>query len=88
MSYGGRRVAQLRAKVIERWGRRCHLCKEDIVGQVSVDHLIPRSRGGTDDIENLRPAHLECNKRRGARRAHRLPPPRSAATLPAPSRKW
>lgn len=31
----------------------------------SIDHLIPVSKGGTDDDENLYLAHLMCNKRRG-----------------------
>lgn len=31
----------------------------------SVDHLIPVSKGGSDDLDNLFLAHLDCNKRRG-----------------------
>jgi len=31
----------------------------------SIDHLVPVSKGGTDDDENLYLAHLMCNKRRG-----------------------
>jgi hypothetical protein len=33
----------------------------------SVDHIHPRSRGGTDDPENLQLTHLICNLRKGAR---------------------
>lgn len=40
----------------------CHLCGFD--GSDSVDHVIPVSKGGTDDIENLRPAHLDCNRKK------------------------
>lgn len=29
------------------------------------DHVVPRSRGGTDEIGNQRPAHKVCNERRG-----------------------
>ena len=29
-----------------------------------VDHRTPTSRGGTDDYEQLRPAHNQCNGRR------------------------
>jgi 5-methylcytosine-specific restriction endonuclease McrA len=32
-----------------------------------VDHLIPRSKGGGNDMGNLRPAHQRCNSRRGNR---------------------
>jgi 5-methylcytosine-specific restriction endonuclease McrA len=38
-----------------------------------VDHVIPKSKGGTDDPTNLRPSHSRCNRRRGAGR--RNPPP-------------
>lgn len=33
----------------------------------SVDHIIPRSLGGLNDLENFRLAHLGCNARRGNR---------------------
>ena len=67
MSWGGRKVPRLRALVVATYGRTCHLCGMYIRGQVSVDHIIPRSKGGTDDIANLRPAHPRCNSRRGNR---------------------
>jgi 5-methylcytosine-specific restriction endonuclease McrA len=31
----------------------------------SLDHIIPRSLGGTNDDDNLRLAHRLCNSRRG-----------------------
>ena len=31
----------------------------------SIDHLIPRSQGGTHAFDNLRIAHLLCNSQRG-----------------------
>lgn len=30
----------------------------------SVDHILPRSRGGSDDLENLQISHLTCNHRK------------------------
>lgn len=60
----------------------CHLCGLEIVDHrykkgccdkakhlhwLTVDHLIPRSQGGADVLENYRPAHHACNSRRGAR---------------------
>lgn len=33
----------------------------------TVEHLVPRSRGGSDDLSNLRVAHHTCNVRKGNR---------------------
>ena len=77
--WNGRKVGRLRTLVEQTYGRVCWLCGRTIVGQVSVDHVLPRSRGGSDDIENLRPAHLTCNVRRG----NRMTAPR-----PLTSRQW
>lgn len=65
--WGGRKVPRLRALVIQTYGRTCHLCHMPIRGTVSIDHVIPRSKGGTDDLANCRPAHLKCNVRRGTK---------------------
>lgn len=43
--------------------RPCWICGKD--GASTADHLTARSRGGTDALENLRPAHLACNAARG-----------------------
>ncbi len=45
----------------------CHLCGRPIGGQDwDVDHVVPVSRGGGDELANLRPAHASCNRARGA----------------------
>lgn len=53
-----------------RDGAFCYLCGEPFFGitrHVSVDHVVPRSRGGTDDWDNLRLACLRCNISKGAK---------------------
>ena len=32
-----------------------------------ADHITPRARGGTDELDNLQAAHRSCNGRRGAK---------------------
>ena len=79
--WGGNSSVAKRRQVLEVYGTICWLCRQPIAGLPSADHVIPRSRGGTDDIENLRPAHLRCNISRGNR------PPRRRITL-TPSSDW
>jgi 5-methylcytosine-specific restriction endonuclease McrA len=33
----------------------------------TFDHVIPVSKGGTNDLQNIRPAHRSCNSARGNR---------------------
>ena len=60
------------ARIAERDGWWCWLCGDAIdpmaVGpwQPTIDHLVPRSRGGSADLANLRLAHRRCNNRRGS----------------------
>lgn len=53
-------------KVGERDGWICHLCEKPVeVKQASVDHLLPRSWGGSNAMRNLKLAHKSCNGERG-----------------------
>jgi 5-methylcytosine-specific restriction endonuclease McrA len=61
----GRYVAETLGRVLARYGDTCCHCGRP--GSRSVEHVIPRSVGGTDDLDNLRPAHLVCNVKRGTR---------------------
>ena len=33
----------------------------DCIEKMKVDHIIPKSKGGSDDIENLNPSCRACN---------------------------
>ena len=64
----GRNRKQLRQLVTDAYGWTCALCHRPIDphatalrDRLSIDHVLPVSRGGTDAIENLRPAHYGCN---------------------------
>lgn len=40
----------------------CWLC--GLSGSDTVDHVVPWSKGGTNEVANLRPAHRSCNSKR------------------------
>lgn len=61
-------------QIVELYGTDCHLCNEPIdfdaprqCGKpgwekgLQIDHVIPLSKGGSDLIDNVRPAHGYCN---------------------------
>lgn len=49
---------RIRMEVFELHGRNCHYCGANAG---TVDHLLPPSRGGGHDLDNLRPACQSCN---------------------------
>src|SRR5690606_15955538 len=54
-----------RRNVLKRDGHRCQYCgKSD---DLTIDHVLPRSRGGVDTWENLVAACNRCNHRKGNR---------------------
>jgi 5-methylcytosine-specific restriction endonuclease McrA len=61
---GGSKWRKIREQVFAIYGKQCHYCGyEDEV--MTVDHLLPRSRGGDNSLENLIPACRKCNYARG-----------------------
>lgn len=42
----------------------CMICTKpfDSMKDITFDHIIPVSKGGTDEIENLQLAHFSCNQ--------------------------
>lgn len=55
---------ELREQILERDGFTCRYCGAPAD---SVDHIIPRSRKGADDPDNLVAACRTCNSSKGAR---------------------
>jgi 5-methylcytosine-specific restriction endonuclease McrA len=55
-----------------RYGDNCHWCKEVMIFdgpdgplRATIEHVIPLSRGGLDNENNMRLAHKRCNNERG-----------------------
>ena len=65
-------------QILSTYGSLCHICKKEIDLQaprnpkeggnwhfgLQIDHLIPISKGGPDILDNVRPAHAQCNIRK------------------------
>ena len=59
-----RRIPVTRRGVLRRDGHRCGYCGR---GAATVDHILPRSRGGADSWENLVACCLGCNNAKADR---------------------
>lgn len=56
---------EVREYLLEKWARKCAYC--DATGvPLQIEHIVARSRGGTDRISNLALACGCCNQRKGA----------------------
>lgn len=49
--------------LINRDGGNCYLCHKTFESKkdITIDHLIAKSKGGTSEPSNLRLAHEKCN---------------------------
>jgi 5-methylcytosine-specific restriction endonuclease McrA len=62
-------------KIYRRTCGYCHICHKKLArtnyarlgtkGAWEIEHSIPRSKGGTDHMNNLFPAHISCNRDKG-----------------------
>ena len=59
---------EVREYLLEKWGRKCAYCgKKDV--PLQIEHIIPKSRQGTNRVQNLTIACQKCNQKKGARTA-------------------
>lgn len=52
--------------MIARDGGLCQLCGRVVSEMAQIDHIVEKSRGGTDALDNLRLLCLSCHSRRHA----------------------
>jgi 5-methylcytosine-specific restriction endonuclease McrA len=54
--------------LIDQYGLICQLCTDPIASaeEATLDHIIPKSKGGVDARHNLQLAHRECNNKKSA----------------------
>ncbi len=59
---------ELKEYLLLKWGHRCAYCKQTGV-PLQVEHLVPKTRGGSNRVSNLTLACEQCNQKKGNRTA-------------------
>jgi len=76
---------EVKEYLLEKWGRKCAYCGATNV-PLEIDHIIPKSRGGTDRVSNLTLACRECNLKKGRKTAAEFGHPEIQAKAKKPLR--
>jgi 5-methylcytosine-specific restriction endonuclease McrA len=71
---------EAREYLLAKFGRRCVYCGAEGV-PLNIDHVVPRSRGGSDRVTNLVLACISCNQAKGDRDVREFCPDRATAIL-------
>lgn len=61
------------------WVGKCIHCNSKLVvddtgqslGEATLEHIVPKARGGTDELDNLAVACGRCNREKGKRHDHK-----------------
>jgi 5-methylcytosine-specific restriction endonuclease McrA len=55
---------EVKEYLLDKWGRKCAYCGKTNV-PLEVEHIVPKSRGGTDRVSNLTLSCRKCNLKKG-----------------------
>jgi 5-methylcytosine-specific restriction endonuclease McrA len=75
----------LREYLLAKWGRKCVYCQAQGI-PLQIEHLTPRSRGGSNRASNLAMACEPCNTRKGTQTASEFGYPEIQAQAKTPLR--
>jgi hypothetical protein len=59
---------EVREYLLCKWGRECAYCSKTAL-PLQIEHIIPKSRGGSDRVSNLTRACEGCNQLKGKQKA-------------------
>ena len=76
---------EVREYLLEKWGRTCAYCHAKDV-PLQIEHLVPKTRAGSNRVSNLTLACEPCNQRKGQQTAAEFGFPKLMAQAKAPLR--
>lgn len=76
---------EMREYLLEKWGRTCAYCGASNV-PLEVEHIVPKSRGGSNQVSNLTLACRPCNQQKGSQTALEFGFPKIQAQAKRPMR--
>jgi 5-methylcytosine-specific restriction endonuclease McrA len=62
---------EIREYLLEKWGRKCAYCDAKDI-PLNLDHIMPKSKGGSDRPSNLVLACVNCNQSKGSKSIHQF----------------
>ncbi len=63
-----RKKAEIKSIILKKTDGVCARCGKGIdIRNVTIEHFVPKYRGGEDDERNLFPLCKNCNKQKGSR---------------------
>jgi 5-methylcytosine-specific restriction endonuclease McrA len=74
---------EIREYLLEKFGRRCAYCGATNI-PLEIEHIVPRSRGGSDRVSNLTLACHDCNQSKSNKTAAEFGHPNVQAQAKAP----
>ncbi len=66
---------EIREYLLDKWKRKCAYCKKKNI-KLEVEHIVPKSRGGSSRISNLTLSCHKCNQKKGQKTAEEFGYPR------------
>ena len=68
VNFPRRELSPTRKNVMKRDNHKCQYCNCELTRETcTIDHVLPRSRGGRHVWENVVSCCLKCNRKKGAR---------------------
>jgi len=56
---------EVREYLLEKFGRKCAYCGKENIPDLEIEHIIPKTRAGSNRVSNLTIACKSCNLRKG-----------------------